>query len=532
MKKLRILLLFVIGIVIGVLIGINSFRLPGLKNVSPGSKINSLLHLIEKKYVDTVDINQLEDDVIPNILKGLDPHSVYISAQDLNDVNNELEGHFGGIGVKFTIQDDTVNIVSIISGGPSDKVGLQAGDRIVEVNDTLFVGKNISDEKVRRKLRGAKNSVVKLGIKRNSSDKLLTFNVTRDDILDPSVDVAYKVSEETGYVKVHQFGRNTYKEFMGAIIRLTQKEHCNKLIIDLRENTGGYMDVAILMVNEFLPAGRAIVYTKGKSYPSKSVFADGSGSCQQIPIVILMDEFSASASEIFAGAIQDNDRGLIVGRRSFGKGLVQEQIDLPGESAVRLTIARYYTPSGRSIQKHYQNGGDADYEADLYNRYKTGEVYTQDSIKQNTDDVYKTLSGRIVYGGGGIMPDIFVPRDTAGYTSYYHNIINQGTIYQFAFQYSDKNREMLNKIKDYKQLLKHLESKNLLEEFVSFAEKKGIKRRPVLIKASESLILNNLYACIIRNRFGDDGFYPVYQQKDKTLQKAIEEIKSGRNFKK
>ena len=528
MKKLRIILLFVIGIVIGVLIGINSFRLPVLKNIIPGSRINSLLHLIEKKYVDIVEINQLEDDVIPNILRGLDPHSVYISAQDLNDVNNELEGRFSGIGVQFIIQDDTIFVVDVIRGGPSEKAGLQPFDRIVEVNDTLFAGKDISNDKVLKKLRGPKSSVVKLGVRRDLSDKLLTFNVTRDDIPVQSVDAAYKVSEGVGYVKIRQFGRNTYNEFMNAVIRLTQKDKCNKLIIDLRENVGGYMDPAVSMINEFLPGGRVIVYTKGKSYLNESYFADGTGSCQRIPIVILMDEFSASASEIFAGAIQDNDRGLIIGRRSYGKGLVQQQIDLPGGAAVRLTVARYYTPSGRCIQKYYKNGSDNDYESDLINRYNHGEFYSQDSIKQNTDSVYKTLSGRIVYGGGGIMPDLFVPRDTSGYTSYYQTIANKGIIHRFAFQYSNRNKEILNKTKDYKQLLTYLESEgpDLLEAVVSYAETKGIRRRPVLIKASESLILNDLYAYIIRNQYGDAGYYPVLQRKDKTLLKAVEEIKS------
>jgi carboxyl-terminal processing protease len=317
---------------------------------------------------------------------------------------------------------------------------------------------------------------------------------------------------------------------MDAIVRLTQKENCNKLVIDLRENSGGYMEAAISMVNEFLSGGQTIVYTKGKSYPNESFAADGYGSCRNMPIVVLMDEFSASASEIFAGAIQDNDRGLIIGRRSFGKGLVQQQIDLSDGSAVRLTVARYYTPSGRCIQKYYENGADQNYETDLLNRYKHGEFDSQDSIKQDKSLEYKTISGRIVYGGGGIMPDIFVPRDTAGYTSYFHNIINQGVMYQFAFQYSDKHRNILDKAKDYKQLLTYLESQNLLEELVSYAETKGIKRRPVLISMSASVILNQLYAYIIRNRFGDEGFYPVFQQRDKTILKAIEELNSGKNF--
>ncbi|MCL1943257.1 MAG: S41 family peptidase [Candidatus Azobacteroides sp.] len=531
-SSLRAILLLVVGIIVGVVIGINMYRLPfgRLKNVVPGDKINSLLYLINKQYVDTVNINQLVENAIPDILKGLDPHSVYISAQDLADVNNTLEGHFSGIGVQFTIQDDTINIVSVVRGGPSEKAGLQAGDRIIEVNDSVFVGKNISNEKVMKELRGPKESVVKLGIKRSSSETLLTFKVIRDDIPVQSVDVAYKISDGIGYIKVNQFGRNTYKEFMDAITRLTQKENCNKLIIDLRENTGGYMEAATAMVNEFLANGQAIMYIQGKTYPKKSIYADGYGSCQKIPIVVLIDEFSASASEIFAGAIQDNDRGLIVGRRSFGKGMVQQQIELSDGSAVRLTVARYYTPSGRCIQKYYENGADNNYESDILNRYKHGEFDSQDSIKQNLNLKYKTVSGRTVYGGGGIMPDIFVPRDTAGYTSYFHTLINQGVLYQFAFQYSDKNRSVLNNAKDYKQLLAYLETQDLLEDLVSFAETKGIKRRPVLIDISKNLILNQLYAYIIRNKFENEGFYPIFQRQDKTLARAVEELKSGQNY--
>ncbi|MCD7971159.1 MAG: S41 family peptidase [Candidatus Azobacteroides sp.] len=531
-SSLRILFLL-IGIIFGVILGANWYRLPvgKLKNVFPGDKINSILYLIDKQYVDTVDTKNLVETAIPEILKGLDPHSVYIPAEYFQDVSNELEGHFSGIGVQFTIQNDTINVVSVIGGGPSEKVGIQTGDRIVEVNDTVFVGSEITNEKVMRKLRGPKKSIVKVGIKRNSSEKLLTFEITRDDIPVNSVEAAYPVSEGIGYIRIRQFGRTTYQEFMEAIIRLSQKEKCNKLIIDLRENSGGYLETAIAMVNEFLSSGETIVYTQGKAYKKEGVSADGFGSCQKMPVIVLTDEFSASASEIFAGAIQDNDRGLIIGRRTFGKGLVQQQIELADGSAIRLTVARYYTPSGRSIQKPYENGSGNSYEMDIINRYKNGEFDSQDSIKLDQSLIYTTRLGRTVYGGGGIMPDIFVPRDTIGYMSYFHSLINEGIIYQFAFQYTDKHRETFSKIKDYKKLLSYLErNPYLFEELISFAEKKGIKRRPVLINTSEAIIKNQLYAYIIRNQFGDEGFYPVFLRRDKTIARAIEEMNSGEDF--
>ena len=532
-SSLRILFL-IIGIIAGVFIGVNWHKLPigKLRTVFPGDKINSILYLIDNQYVDTVDTKQLIENAIPELLAGLDPHSVYIPAKDLEDVNSELDGHFSGVGIQFSIQNDTVNVVSVIGGGPSEKVGIQAGDRIIKVNDTLFVGSDITNEKVLKKLRGPKRTNVKLDIKRYSSKKLLTFEVTRDDIPVNSVDAAYKVAEGIGYIKIRLFGLKTYQEFLNALTRLTQKEKCSKLIIDLRENSGGSLEAALSMVNEFLPEGDIILSTKGKAYPEESIEADGYGSCRNMPVIILTDEFSASASEIFAGAIQDNDRGLVIGRRTFGKGLVQQQIELSDHSAIRLTVARYYTPSGRSIQKPYENGSDKQYEMDLMNRYKKGEFDSQDSIKLDESLTFQTTSGRTVYGGGGVMPDIFIPRDTAGYTSYYHQLINEGILYQFAFQYSDKHRESFNKMKDYKILLKHLENNSyqLLEELVSFAEQQKLRRRPVLIQVSESLILNQLYAYIIRNQFGDEGFYPVFLRKDKTILRAIEEMNSEANF--
>ena len=496
---------------------------------STHSKIESLLDIINSQYVDTVDSKQLVEDVMPKIIGELDPHSAYIPAKDLESVNEELEGSFGGIGVQFSILNDTITVVSVISGGPSEKVGILPGDRIIAVNDTSFVGKEITNEKVMGKLRGPKGSQVNLSIKRASSKTPLKFDVVRGDIPVNSVDVSFKINEKTGYLKISKFGRTTYDEFMNALAKL-KKEGAEKYIIDLRGNTGGYMEAAINMVNEFLPKGQLIVYTEGKAFKREEAYSNGTGAFQKNQVIILMDEWSASASEIFAGAIQDNDRGLIVGRRSFGKGLVQQQIPFSDGSAIRLTIARYYTPSGRSIQKNYELGKNDDYSQDIMNRFLHGEFDSKDSIKLNTELRYKTLNGRDVYGGGGIMPDIFVPRDTIGITSYFNNVVNTGLIYQFAFKYSDEHRETLEKYKNYQDILRYMQKQPLLNEFVAYAATHGVKPRPVYINISRHLITNQLYAYIARNILGDEAFYPILMTHDNTLLKAVEILNDNKGF--
>ena len=496
---------------------------------STHSKIESLLDIINSQYVDTVDSKQLVEDVMPKIIGELDPHSAYIPAKDLESVNEELEGSFGGIGVQFSILNDTITVVSVISGGPSEKVGILPGDRIIAVNDTSFVGKEITNEKVMGKLRGPKGSQVNLSIKRASSKTPLEFDVVRGDIPVNSVDVSFKINEKTGYLKISKFGRTTYDEFMNALAKL-KKEGAEKYIIDLRGNTGGYMEAAINMVNEFLPKGQLIVYTEGKAFKREEAYSNGTAAFQKNQVIILMDEWSASASEIFAGAIQDNDRGLIVGRRSFGKGLVQQQIPFSDGSAIRLTIARYYTPSGRSIQKNYELGKNDDYSQDIMNRFLHGEFDSKDSIKLNTELRYKTLNGRDVYGGGGIMPDIFVPRDTIGITSYFNNVVNTGLIYQFAFKYSDEHRETLEKYKNYQDILRYMQKQPLLNEFVAYAATHGVKPRPVYINISRHLITNQLYAYIARNILGDEAFYPILMTHDNTLLKAVEILNDNKGF--
>ncbi|MBE6299059.1 MAG: PDZ domain-containing protein [Bacteroidales bacterium] len=523
-------LLLAIAIVVGIYIGVKYSNSP--ISVIPNfgqSKINGLMYLISNEYVDSVNIDSLTEKVIPKIIGELDPHSSYIPAEDLEMVNNDLDGSFSGIGIQFSILNDTIMVVDVISGGPSEKAGVLAGDRIVSVNDSSITGSSITNEKVMHRLRGAKNSNVKLSILRPSSKDIIDIDITRGDIPVNSVDVAFKPNDEIGYIKVSKFGKHTYSEFLTSLAKLAV-EGTSKFIIDLRGNSGGYMESAINMVNEFLPAGYMIVYTKGNASPLNEVFSNGMGSFQDNQIVVLVDEWSASASEIFAGAIQDNDRGLIIGRRSFGKGLVQQQIPFNDGSAIRLTIARYYTPSGRSIQKEYKMGDSENYEMDLLNRFEHGEFDSQDSIHMNDSIKYKTIYGRTVYGGGGIMPDIFVPRDTSFYSPYLTQVVNNGIIYQFAFKYSDENREKLSKFKSAKSLLVYLKGEDILSQFVAFAASKDIKARPVYINISRKEILNNLYANIARNILGDEAFYPIVLMNDETFRKAVDILNEDKGF--
>ena len=493
------------------------------------SKTSALLNMIESQYVDTVDLAQIEEKILPEVIKMLDPHSSYISAKDIEEVNSDLSGSFSGIGVQFNLQNDTVYVVDVIRGGPSEKAGLLAGDRIVEVNDTVFVGKEINNEKVIKKLRGKKHTNVKLGIKRRNTKELLYYNVVRDDIPVHSVEVAYMITPQIGYILVSKFGAKTYSEFLTAIAKL-KNQGASEFIVDLRGNSGGYLDAAINMINEFLVRGQLIVYTEGKSYPRSEAIANGAGSCKTDPMVVLIDEFSGSASEIFAGAIQDNDRGLIIGRRSFGKGLVQQQIPFPDNSAVRLTVARYYTPSGRCIQKPYEMGNSEDYEKEILNRYEHGEFYSQDSIKQQDSVRYKTLNGRIVYGGGGIMPDVFVPSDTSDITPFFTKLVNHGVIYKFALNYSDENRALLKSKKDWEALESFLDEKNLIAELVQFAQKREIVANSAELKKSERLIKRQLYAYIARNTFGEEDFYRVLNRTDVCVQTAIRRLNDKEKY--
>lgn len=525
--------LLAICLVAGILIGTfytNHFsgNKLGIINTS-SNKLNALLHIIDEQYVDTVSMFNLVEEAMPQILAELDPHSSYIPAKDLEAVNSDLKGSFSGIGVQFTIQDDTIHINSVIQGGPSEKVGLLAGDRIVEVDDSSFVGKIVTNSEAMRRLKGEKGSKVKLGIYRPGEKEILHFTVVRGDIPVKSIDAAYMINDKFGYVKVNKFGETTYPELLVALAQLSQA-NCKGMIIDLRGNTGGYMAAAIQMVNEFLPNNKLIVYTEGRKSPRENYTSNGTGSSQTMPLIVLMDEGSASASEIFAGAIQDNDRGTIIGRRSFGKGLVQQPIEFSDGSAIRLTIARYYTPSGRCIQKPYEKGNDAEYEMDIITRYEHGEFFSADSIKQNIKEIYHTSLGRTVYGGGGIMPDIFVPQDTTGMTSYYRMAATRGLIVRYTLDYTDKNR---NKLKEYdtpQKMEAYLKTQNLLEKFAEYAEKKGLNRRNILMYKSKQLFEESLYGNIIYNMLGIEAYITYSNLTDKTVQKALEVLEKGESF--
>lgn len=526
-------LIIAISIVLGIIIGnFYSKQYTGSPSGIVGgssNKLNTLLRVIDDQYVDTVNINNLVEKAMPQVLAGLDPHSVYIPAKDLEDVNSELEGSFSGIGVQFTIQQDTVHINSVIPGGPSEKVGIMAGDRIIKVNDSLFVGKSLNNDKVMKTLKGPKGTEVKISIKRQTETDLLDFIIERGDIPTNTIEAAYMITNDFGYIQISKFGRTTHFELLNAIAKLSYK-NCKGLIIDLRENTGGYMEAAIRMVNEFLPEGQLIVYAQGKHYALDRHFANGGGNCQDLPLVVLIDEVSASASEIFAGAIQDNDRGTIVGRRSFGKGLVQQPIQFSDGSAIRLTIARYYTPSGRCIQRPYEIGKEEQYELDWVMRYEHGEYFNKDSIKLDETQKYETAGGRTVYGGGGIMPDIFVPQDTLGVTSYLIEVSKKGLLLQYSFLYTDNNRQKLMKYENGESLLAYLKSQHVLEQFIAFADKKGVKRRNILIHKSQDLLERYLYGNIIYNMLGREEHIRFINKADETVQKALEVLKNGEAF--
>ena len=500
----------------------------GIINTS-SNKLNALLRIIDDQYVDTVKMSDLVEEAMPQILSELDPHSSYIPAKNLEAVNSELRGSFSGIGIQFTIQDDTIHINSVIQGGPSEKVGLMAGDRIVAIDDSAFVGKIVTNNESMKRLKGEKGSKVKLGIFRPGEKDILHFTVVRGDIPVKSIDAAYMLNEKFGYIKVNKFGETTYPEFLIALAKLNQ-ENCQGIIIDLRGNTGGYMVASIQMINELLPNKRLIVYTQGRKSPRENYTSNGTGSSQKIPLIVLVDEASASASEIFAGAIQDNDRGTIIGRRSFGKGLVQQPIEFSDGSAIRLTIARYYTPSGRCIQKPYEKGKGEEYEMDLLTRYEHGEFFSADSIKQNEKEVYHTSLGRPVYGGGGIMPDIFVPQDTTGMTSYFRMAANRGLIIRYSFDYTDTNRNTLQQYDTVEKMVAHLKKQNLLEKFASWAEKKGLKRRNNLMYKSRNLFERSLYGNIIYNMLGLEAYISYLNETDNTVLKALEVLEQGKAF--
>ncbi len=483
-------------------------------------KIQSVLKLIQNEYVDTVSIGRLEDKALEAIAKGLDPHTLYIPAANLAEVNEPLDGEFSGIGVHFNVTNDTVVVISTVPGGPSVKVGVMPGDRIVSVNGKKIAGVKMAQDSIMKKLRGPNGSKVKVGVKRSEVKDLIDFTITRDKIPLYSIDASYMVNSSIGYIKIARFARSTYEEFIEATNKL-HKEGMKSVILDLRGNTGGFLDQAVQIANEFLPTGKLIVYTKGNARPRQNLYSDGKATCKNDQVVILIDEFSASASEILAGALQDNDKGTIIGRRSFGKGLVQEQIPLPDNSALRLTVARYYTPTGRSIQKHYNFGSEEEYQMEISKRYMHGEFEQVDSIKFADSLKFTTPGGKVVYGGGGIMPDIFVPLDTIGINHFFRVVSARNLIYRYAFSITDSKRSTLMKFKNVVDLENYLNSLNLLKSFEVYANKNNVTARPGELKESGTIIETQLKAYIARDILDNDGFYPIISRIDNTLQKAI-----------
>lgn len=528
-KKNPALILLPLLIALGVGAGIFIGRYITTKSLTAKEeKLRTVLRLIQSDYVDVLDIDSLIEATFPDLLSQLDPHSAYIPTEDLQAVNDDLQGSFSGVGVSFQIINDTVQVIEVITGGPAEKVGIQPGDRIIKADTVQLTGKDVTSQKVFNTLRGEKGSTVVLTVKRYGQKKDVVYDVIRGDIPVNSVDVAYMLNDKTGYLKVTKFSRNTYLEFINALNEL-RNNGAESFVIDLRGNAGGFMDQAIFMANEFLPPGRLIVYTKGRKQENEYVaMSDGRGMFQGNEVVVLTNESSASAAEIFAGAIQDNDRGLVIGRRTFGKGLVQNQTELPDSSAVRLTIARYYTPSGRSIQKDFERGQTQKYDMDILDRYSHGEFYNVDSIKLDKNKIFHTVNGREVYGGGGIMPDIFVPEDTTGYTSYYMTIANQGLIQKYAYSVADEYRDKIGSDRTLERLNKVLPSDQiLLENFVAFAVSNGVPARWYYINKSGPLIISQLRAMIARDVLGYPAFIELLNESDQVVQKAINELVTG-----
>ena len=519
-------------VVIGVLIGTfytSHFSGNRLNIINSGSsRLSNLLHIIDDQYVDSVNIDELVEKAMPEILAELDPHSVYISAKDVQMATDDLKGSFSGVGIEFTIREDTIHIQHVIKNGPADTAGILAGDKIVSIDNRPFVGKSVTTEEAMHRLKGQKGSKVKIGVRRFGEKETKYFILTRGDITMKSITATYMLDDSTGYMRIKNFGERTYAEMLASLQQLNL-QGADHLVIDLRDNSGGYLESAVQMAEEFLKKDQLVVYTEGRKSPRKEYRSRGKGSYQQIPLVVLINEGSASASEIFAGAIQDNDRGVIIGRRSFGKGLVQQQIQFPDGSMIRLTIARYYTPSGRCIQKPFKPGDNADYEQDLLSRYQHGEFFSQDSIK-HTGPAYHTNNGRIVYGGGGITPDIFVPEDTTAVTSYYKEAAVSGLILQYAFQYTDNNRQTLKKFTEMQPLSEYLTGRNLVDDFANYAEKNGLRRRNNLIRKSHGLLENYINSRIIYNMLDEQAWNQYLNRNDEMIRQAREVFKKGAAF--
>ncbi len=525
-------LLLALCLVAGILIGTfyaNHFSGNRLNIINTSSnKVNDLLRIIDDQYVDTVNMTELVEGAMPRILSELDPHSAYLGAKEARASEESLRGSFSGVGVSFTMQGDTARIISVIKGGPSEKAGLLAGDRIISVDGKSITGKDVTAEDCMKLMKGEKGTNVRLGIHRTGEKNTLYYTITRGDIPVHSIDASYMLTPEIGYVKINSFSETTYPELLVALAELNQKGF-KGLVIDLRGNSGGIMQTAIQMTNIFLPKNRLILYTEGRKSPREEYVSDGRGAFQNLPLVILVDETSASASEIFAGAIQDNDRGTIIGRRTFGKGLVQQPIEFRDGSIVRLTVARYYTPSGRCIQKPYEKGHGEEYENDLIERYERGEFFSADSIRQHGPQ-FKTRGGRTVYGSGGVMPDIFIPEDTSEVTSYYREAMLSGLIHQYALDFTDAHRQKLNELETNEELTRFLDRQNIVGRFADFAARRGLRRRNLMLYKSRRLFKRSLYGAIINNVKETSQFYEYINADDPALLRAAEVLAAGKAF--
>jgi len=531
-KNRYVPLLMAVCVALGIIMGTfyaNHFSGNRLNIINSGSnRLNNLLHIIDDQYVDNVNIDSLVDKAIPQILSDLDPHSVYISAKDVQAANDDLKGSFSGVGIEFNIRQDTLHVQNVVKNAPAERAGILAGDKIVRIDGKPFVGKEVTNEEAMRRLKGPKDTKVRIGVVRFGQKKIKEFTVVRGDIPQKSITATYMLNGETGYIRIKNFGETTYPELLIALAKLSQSDFKN-LIIDLRDNTGGYLQSAVQMANEFLPKNKLVVYTQGRKSQRQDYISDGHGSYQKIPLVVLINEGSASASEIFAGAMQDNDRATIIGRRSFGKGLVQQQMAFTDGSMIRLTIARYYTPSGRSIQKPYIAGDDEEYGQDIYSRYQHGEFFSQDSIK-HTGPAYHTGLGRVVYGGGGITPDIFVPEDTLGMTSYFKQAGMSGLILQFAYTYTDNNRQKLSRYKSMPELAAYLDKQGLVEQFVAYADKHGLQRRNLMIRRSHKLLERFILSRIIYNILDDEAWTAYINLDDPVIKAALKAFKENAAF--
>ncbi len=497
-------------------------------NVVELTKVEEVLRFIDAKYLEGIDPYALENAAIEGMLKKLDPHSSYISKDKIRGVKESLQGNFDGIGIEFFMLDDTILVVGVIPGGPSDKAGVEVGDRIVRVNDSTLAGKGFKNTEVINKLKGSAGSTVKIEIKRRGTNKPVKVSITRGQIPMASIDASFMLNEKTGYIRISRFSGQTFKEFMIAFEDLTKNKGMKDLVIDLRGNPGGYLNEATDILNQLFDDKRLLVYTEGRSYKRKEYKSNGRAYFRIGKIAVLINEGSASASEILAGALQDNDRGIVIGRRSFGKGLVQEQYDLSDSSALRLTVARYYTPSGRLIQRPYREGESDEYEEDFEFRYKSGELSYRDSIKISDSTAYKTTGGRIVYGGGGIIPDIFVPIDTILYNDYHLRLAR--FIPDFVYRYMDANYKSFS---SYSSINSFIDSYNvnakMVDDFIAFALKKGeIEKNDKIMQLSKSQFSHSIKAQIAQQIFRSEGYYRCVSKKDKDILKALEELKRGK----